>query len=497
MQDVVLVEAEVDADALGPTGQSDDESAEPPGVARARSAAAWFPRTRRWWAAGSVLALLVGANAVASGRREQARVAALAELPGIIAPVDGPLTELWQTDASPLDAPAVAGRLLAVLNGRDGSASVVGLDPRTGRVGWRTQVRPASSINGWAACAVPDPPGRMGGTASTPTVTCVVADDVVVTDEDISGYVEFPSRSRLLVLDARDGRVLSEDPALPSLSVAALGADLVTSSVAADGRVHVARADARGGPVRWRFVGPDPIPPDDAHQRMASIEVIGNRVVVHAGTTWVLSADGDVLGHWTPDPASPLGSWVAVMPGGRLVADPVVADDLGATWNQVTDLETGRSFAALGNPVQATLDDGSLADLFLTTAIEHRELVAYDVGSGHRRWTATAKTDGAVLVVDQRIVRTETHELQSVDGRTGKPVWTTPIASTAPSSLVSDGRLVLLIEPAAGPGAELVAYGLDDGRLRWKSRLPEDLYLFAIDGRLFGWSENGTVVALG
>lgn len=45
-------------------------------------------------------------------------------------------------------------------------------------------------------------------------------------------------------------------------------------------------------------------------------------------------------------------------------------------------------------------------------------------------------------------------------------------------------------------GVVVVAYGLDDGRLRWEVDVANEMYLFAIDGRLYRGSEQG-IVALG
>lgn len=39
----------------------------------------------------------------------------------------------------------------------------------------------------------------------------------------------------------------------------------------------------------------------------------------------------------------------------------------------------------------------------------------------------------------------------------------------------------------------LAAYGLDDGRERWTVPVDQSLYLTTVEGRLFGWSQDGYV----
>jgi len=61
---------------------------------------------------------------------------------------------------------------------------------------------------------------------------------------------------------------------------------------------------------------------------------------------------------------------------------------------------------------------------------------------------------------------------------------------------VTDGRLLLVTQ--LGPGGEmtLTAYGADDGRKRWQTKLADDLWLTVVDGRLYGWTGQG-IIAFG
>lgn len=497
MRDVVLVE--IDA---GETAGVDGEIAPPAsGPHRGGSPGDRLGRARRWWPVAAGLALAVATGTVAAGRRETARLAALAEVPGILAPLDGPVTELWRrADTSLWVGPTkVTGRLIGVEHGPDGGVDVVALEPATGEAVWRTAARPPGATDGWASCAVPGVPSPPTGAGAVPVVACVVADDVVITAESTAGYVYYPTRARLLVLDATTGAVVSDAPTEPSTSVAALGADLVISRVDADGRAHVTRTDAHGTADRWTFISPDPVPVDDSRQRVASVDVVGGLVVVEAGSSWVLSADGDVLDVWAPGPTTEPGGRVEVLRGGRLLAEPVAIDDVGTSGSKVMDLTTGRPFEAAGSPVHPVFDDGSLGDLLLMESSEEGDLVAYDIASGRPRWTIADTAGGGIMVVDGRVIRAEGDELQSIDGRTGKPVWANPVGEPAPSPQVTDGRLVLLTQQDPDRGTVLAAYGLDDGRLRWSAEVTDGVnlfYLFAIDGGLYGWSDLG-LVALG
>ena len=477
MQDVVL------DDAVGQDGS------DPSGGAPARTARGW------WWPVAAGLVIVVGAAAVDADRLEAARLATLAGIPGILAPIEGPVAELWRSDLSQwLGQGDAAGQVVGVRAGPDGSADVVGIDPVTGEAAWRAAARRPGAVDGWVSCATPDAARSTDGPDATRLVACVVADEVVITAENTAGYVYSPARSRLLVVDPTTGAVLSDAPTDPSTSVAAIGADLLFSRVDDAGRVHVARTGGRGAADRWTFTSPEPLPVDDFRQRVATVTVVDGLVVVDAGSTWVLSGTGEILARWNPGPMSDLGGRVEVVGGGRLIAKPAVTDG-GAARTEVLDPVSGRSFTAMGRPSRPAVDDGSLADLLLMQSRSSGDLVAHDLFSGRLRWTSPGGSAG-VLVIAGRVVRAVGDELRSIDGRTGETVWTTPIRPSTQSSLATDGQVVLLPEEDPDLGLVLAAYGLDDGWPRWRADVADDLYPFAMAGRLYGASERG-LVALG
>jgi len=448
---------------------------------------------RRWWPAAAGLAVVVvSVGALSAGRSEAARLSALEAVPGILAPLDGPVSERWRAaDLLWLGPTEVAGRLVGAESHLDGSVDVVALDPRTGRRAWRTRARGPGSVSGWIRCALPAAPRPAANTPAAPQViVCVVTDAVIITAESTSGYIYSASRSRLVVVDGTTGAKVSDAITAASTSVTAFSTDLLISDVGADGRLHLARTDARGRSTRWSVTSPGPIPLNDSRQRAAAISVAGGLIVVDAGSTWVLSGGGALIETWAPGADTPIGARVEVLRGG-LLGKPAASVD-GVSMTDVVAPGSGRSFEAAGAPAEVALTDGSLADLVLLQSAEGRRLLAYGKDQGELRWT-TPSDAGALVIVDGRVIRAAAGELESIDGRTGERVWTTPAARVRRGPLATDGRLVLLTRQDLGHGLVLAAYGLDDGRSRWQVDIDENLDLVTVAGRLYGWSGHALV----
>ena len=485
MQDVVLIDAA--PVAPGPAGRP----ASPPGGRDRRRAA--FAH-RRLWACGAVLLLVAVAAVDAVGaRREAATDALLARIPGILAPLDGPVAARWTSDVSLLAGEAkVGGRLVGVDSRIDGSADVVGLDPATGVPAWRTAVRSPGRVVDWVSCTVPD-------AADAHVVACVVADEIAITAETTNAYVYAPVQSRLVVLDAATGVQLADTSVQPSTTVASWGADLLLSTVDRTGRAEVVRTDSLGGSQRWAFAVPGLVPMDDFRQRTVTVSVTDGLIVVDAGTSYVLDGDGTVLTSWAPDPATTPDGTVAVLDSGRLIAEPTTsAVSAGAAgpataMTQVTDRESGRTVTVRGATVRPTVDDGSLDHLVLAQDARSDLLIASDRTSGRVLWTARGTGVGQVMVLAGRVIRYGAVELESIDGRTGALVWSTPVQASARSSLLTDGRLVLITERDSQGGTMLGAYGVDDGLERWRVGVARDLLPRVIGTELYGVPMVGIV----
>lgn len=452
-----------------------------PGGRRGRTGA---PR-RPWRAVAAVVAALaVGAAAVADAR-DAARVSTLRGLPGVLRPVDGPLTTVWTSDRR-LGAPLwPAGDLLVgVEDVWDGSrdVTVVALRRATGRTAWSTPViRDATTPVGGVRCVVPDAPA--GGDGTDRVVVCLSLDELGPDPQDLAQLE--PRRARLLVLAVATGEVLEERPVDPSTSLDVLGEDVVVKDVVDDGRVRVRRTDARVRDVRWTFHGhSSPRVPG-----YALVRTDDGLVVVAGEAGWVLSGDGGVVHAWPPARPAAAG-WGDVLRGRVLVLPR--RDVLGST--EVVELGTGRSFTADGYAPGLSVDDGSAGDVVLVQSARGEGLVAHRLGSGRPRWTVPGEDAGGALVLDGRVVRATSDRLQAVDARTGATVWSAPSVAGRAWGLHTDGRLVVRAEREAARGAVLVARGLDDGRVRWTGDVTDDLeHLVAVDGRLLGLTSGGTV----
>jgi outer membrane protein assembly factor BamB len=509
MQDVVMVDIDT-GEVVGPNGEPIASR-----VNHRRDRDAWLRGARRWWPVAAGLALVVAGTMVVANRRESARLAAIAGVPGILSPVDGRVAELWRNDAGQYSGLAeLAGRLVGVENHSDGSADVVALDPLTGTAIWRTAARPAGGVDVGAHCAFPDASRPADGTTVSPVIACVVLDEFVTVVNDAVGEARYPSKARLLVVDAASGAVQSDDQTDPSTSVSFIGTDLVTGRVDADGRVRVTRTDPRGTAVRWTFSSPAPVGKDAFGHAATWVEVTGDLVTIRSiaatyegvpgssASSWVLSASGDVIRSRIDDASEWFGGGISVLLAGKVLAEPTSR----ASSTAVIDLATGRSFTADATQLATWADDGSLPGLLIMQSPGGDHLIGYDLASGRPAWTVpTGILVGGAVIIDGRIVQAGTAAVTSIDGRTGETIWATPIvhpAATGQDSqpemrlVATDGRLVLLAWTDGSSGIVLSAYGLDDGKARWETHVDDAQSVNVIAGKLFGTSEHG-LVALG
>ena len=454
-------------------------------------------------------------------------MAALTDLPGILRPLDGPVTELWRMSSNP-DVMFVGGltgfggRLLLTENFMDGKADVVALDARTGQEDWRVEAQPARDVASDAAganasganCAFPGAEGAQ----RTSVVVCVVTDATisVTSDDDMIGETIVGTRAHLLVIDATSGAVVSQAPTDPTSSVTLVGADLIMGQFAADGRVQVTRSGARDGTLGWTFTSPDPVSTDASGQRnvwvwasegfigVSSHGAMGADGKLLEGSSWLLSLDGAVVRQRVAGPGDEYAG-LGVLRGGSMFVETTTTAT-GARASVLTDAATGRTITVEASPMGARPDDGSLGDAILMSSATGGALLAYDVATEQPRWTGAAAAEGGgyPMVLDGRVVRSGSDgspsvDLTSVDARTGETIWSTTVKSNQGGSLVTDGRVVLVSrsESTTSPGAVITAYDLTDGRRRWEVPIDDEQWLVEVDGRLFGLSGAGLVVAYG
>jgi len=485
MQEVLLEDVDVppagtpvpagpgtDGDGDGDAGVSDGPQPGRPG------------RARRAWVFGAV-ALIGVAAAVARPAAGEPAPGALAGVRGALTAVDGPVAELWRTDLRVTSALRdVSGLLVGAVEAPDRSEQLVALHPGTGETAWSTPLRgPGGPRRNGAECALPDV--RSG---HDPVAACVVTDAEEAVDLRSSPGDDGGASARLVLVRTTDGRVLRDEPTDPSATVAALGPDVVTSRVGADGRVTVDRSDPVTGEIRWTFTGAEPLRAT-AYGREAWIGVFGDLVLVGGDTGWVLSADGGLVHQWDAGPWGP--AWFDI------VGDGLLLEAAAGDATEVVDLHAGRTYGVDGRPVGTVLDDGSVPGLVLVQA--PGDLLAGYTDRGDRRWTAPDAGIGAsgLLILDGRVIRTHEGALSALDARTGETVWTTPLAPATELALTTDGRVVLCGRRDPDRGVVLGAYGVDDGRLRWDVVLPDGVDHVAVAaGRLFGLTDD-EIVALG
>ncbi|GAA2727575.1 outer membrane protein assembly factor BamB family protein [Cellulomonas aerilata] len=519
MRDVELVDAGPDhdhppgprADGRAPRGTPPAWASDLPGGRRTRAG-------RRGAAVLAVVAAVALAGGVAADRRESRRESELAAVPGVVRSLERPVAELWGTADRPVDDLHLVGDRLvgAVAREGGGGVDVVALALATGEDVWRTAVGTGRADARWTSCVVPgrhrpgpgagtddatddstdDGGGDGGSTPGTPVVVCVVVDETTTTEASALGTRTYPTRARLVVVDAVSGDIRRDEPTLPTGVLATVDDDVLLAEVAPEGRPHVVRLDPRSGHRRWSRTGPDALPADEFRQRTVRIEAAGDLVAVDGGSVRVLRAsDGSLVDSWRRDASLDTGGQVQVLGGGTLLARPAATSD-GGWGTRVVELASGREAGAPGYPLPVRPDDGSLAGSVVMLSVEGLDLLVLDVASGRVRWSVPAGSGGLPVVMDGRVVRAERRSLLARDGRTGEVLWSAALPARTGSPLMTDGRSVLVSLPDGRGGGELVAFGLSDGRRTWSVGLPQEVVLTSADGQLLG-SSSGRLVALG
>ncbi|WP_456786733.1 outer membrane protein assembly factor BamB family protein [Cellulomonas sp. P5_C5] len=525
MREVELVEAVDELERTRPRPGIPLAPAEPvrdPGddVLAART---WVRRHAPWLVASA--AVVVGSLAVTQvvlDRREDARVAALAAVPGIVPPIDSSVGVLWWADpelAPALQSGAVVdGLLVGGVQDASGDPVIVGLDPGTGRVAWRTPVdlptpqpTPTSaSPELWISCAaVP----RTDAGDDEPVAACI--------SQQYGEGVEGIPRSSVWVLDPAAGTLLADREVDGSWGLTFVDDALVVAQpVDEDGAP--ARTDA--GAVRWRVSADDVVSgeprwtwttpltdvvgredgPESAYAtRRASLESTGDHVVLGVdGHGWVLTADGEPFLDVPLDPAS----WL----------QPARADVfIESTWT--SSAYSGTLLLPDGTrvPIDETaswlaVDDGSAPGVVLTVGQAPGGadgLSGRSARTGARLW----HVDGTIvtsLLLDGTLYVATSDSLLAVDAVSGDLLWRTEI-DHMPQQLSTDGRYLLL----PGLGVTLEAYTLTDGELAWTVDLADQVRADAggdrstvfvggfqsgwHDPRLYVWMDTGAVAVLG
>lgn len=432
---------------------------------------------------GSRTALLVGAGLVvalvAAGvvgqalvdRRDQAVVDTVAAHPLGLRLLDHPPEVLWEVGSTArfqVGEVRTADDLLVGVDHTDtGPVAVHALDAATGREVWRTELvdgttrpepeleRPGDMLAPWTdsgRCLAP--PGR------TDVVACSVHDGSMVWTTDGTRDVP-PSTVRTVVLDTTDGTVLTDladvtGDLTDTLSFAFLG-DLLVLALPGDDGAEVVAVRTDGEEV-WRRTL-------DGWDDTVFVDGTGAGVVLVRSTDEALLVDDEGRTVRTVPMRPAEGLWAAPTLPDVLLIDN--GDDEGRG-TSVTVLRPDGDVTVEGYPVSATVDDGSVPGLLLTSLDGSAGIAAWDA-DGDRLWTAEKLSGWNALVVDGLVVTESEGTLVALDARTGEERWRVSRVSALP---MTDGRHVVVLTHE-GLETSVVAYDLHSGDEVWRVPAPD------------------------
>ena len=434
-------------------------------------------RRPRWpvWA-GVVVLVAVGATSVAhtaaDERRERDRREALADVPGLLPHLDGPLEEAWRAPDGVLWAVGSDVVVLAALRGEQG---LTGVDLRTGarmwtRPGEDETCRPLGERSGPARLAEPGPVEHL---ACYPFVTTADGDRAVLGEP-----------ADVVVLDVATGTQVATVPTPGDvLGVELAGHDVLVASLDREGAVVVARWDlppaGLGGTADevWARRLDEPLERIDELGWVFHVETD----VVRVGT--VDSAPLDLAtGEPRPDAARDgvLYTMDAVLPGGARVEWDFDAAGMGTGTSRVVPAGGGDVVELDGVPWLPDVTDGSAPGVLLLrrpgsvydAASGNGDVVAVDPASGADLWSGGRMAGVEPLVqIEGILVTAGAGKVVALDVRSGDVVWQDRVDGVgfSPSGL-TDGDVVVLTE-RAGRDLALVARDLGTGVARWRASL--------------------------
>ncbi|WP_250445873.1 PQQ-binding-like beta-propeller repeat protein [Actinotalea sp. C106] len=455
--DVELVE-ERDGIELPWVGAAEPDRAADP-AARAR-------RRRAGVVSGGLVLALVGATLgwgawqdLREVQRDEARVAALAEVPGAAPSLREPLEELWSTE---VPATSLTGGLLITADEAFGELRTSAHDVATGELRWRREVArdpgdPEPQVDACEA-AVEDGGALLCEVPST-------GQRAPNTDAELGG-----DPRRLVVLDAEDGAVRHvRDLGSTTIGWQPLGDDLVVAR--RDGRDLVLERSALDGTVTWSTRVPDLLE-EGATSSDLRLEVSDGLVHVSGRAAAVLDEDGTVLGRWRARAERDDGLRVTTSSVGF-----TVVRGSGGTW---ADRAGGALVSLGGQPLAAGVDDG--AHPYLELLRHEGRLRAVDVRSGGVRW-GTDAADRALLRVGDLVVLDDAVRLRALDLRTGEELWdrehATGILPLYP--VVTDGVRLLVPSWDLSEGRSMMALDLGSGEEVWRAPQPSSARVVVVE----------------
>jgi outer membrane protein assembly factor BamB len=490
MQEVELLDGDGDAGRIGPA---------PEATGRMRVG------RRRLIAGAAVVAVTLGVAQWVVTARESAALARLAQVPGVLSPVDATLDILRRVPAADVAAlfGGTGGRLE---RGNDGSQRLTWVGP-PGGPGWATELLgPNNALAGaqhvfaGSSCQTDNEPGTEIGTAHR--VVCLVTDGGMPMGGTGPNETIPASTRQVVVLSTADGTVKARWPLERGQSLALLPAGVVVVGSMTSDSGAVTAFDALTGDERWTHEQRLLTQAGYAEGGMGMNLFRAGDLIAYStpsGRLTLLSADGDVVrddlgyqgdvgGGWMTDPAS-----------GALVVQSHTRDGKSHSTFIAADGDPAGDLTVDGQPVYASVDDGSVPGLMLTydTALH-----GWDTDTRAARWSHDAYLTTSALILRGNIYAATTRGVIALDGRTGESLWSSQGRdSLIPGTLSTDGRHILLTPDTGGADATpvLVAYDPVSGDEAFRAQYPEGISpMGEADRRLMGYdAANDEYVLLG
>ena len=474
-------------------------------------------RRRHRWIGAAVVAVALGVVGfqLLADARERALLARLADVPGVLAPVDDRLPVAWRSDSAGelfWYKVATRGSLVGPVVDDDGSQRLVAYDLSTGTQRWSTDLYGPDPARADAEADLGASPPICLPTTDGPDpaqMACLASDGFVRYGSDIAARVP-ASASFVRVIDTADGRIVAQWPATGATFTVVDGVAVLASYTDSYGAVTLDARDLRTGEPLWTDHEPAPAqtgsdnvtdwPPDVyrvAHL-VAYADVVGHPVLFDVDGRRVHRETDHVAGTDLP------GAQVSVEPrSGRLV---VSEWSDGSGYARTTVLDGDRpGYTFRGSPYAPVVDDGSAPGLMLYFAADTRAdastagvvLHGADVDTGAPRWRSDLKvsTDipGAMILRGRAFVLTR-DGLAAVDTRSGRTLWSVDApAGTMFGPPMTDGRqlLVSIQEPDDISPGDLVALDPATGQQAWRKALPDGVdHVYPVGDVLLGLVEN-------
>ena len=450
--------------------------------------------------AALVAVLLVGQSVLDA--RERAAIAALADVTGVVGPVDEDV-QVLRTIPSSAGA-AVWGTGGSVTPGADGSVSYDWLDPDTGATVWTTPLlgpTPAlvdvEHVSGLTTC---DPEVATGETdvRHASRIVCLVTDGGVEYGDEGQPKLLPAKTTRLVVLATTDGSVLGDWPIDAAASIAVLPGLAVVTSANGDATV-VTAYDVGTGERRWRTRLDDSRPSEQwvsAWVARAEDQVL---VQVRESRQTIMSADGRVVRDLTSEQGSSFQGWYTDDSTGQLMFPSQAADGTSTLTVVAADGDPSKDRVLQGQPVPLGVDDGSVPGLVLTTDGSVR---AWDARTGKALWSSDVATfaDQAMVLRGRVFVGTG-DSVAALDGRSGETLWTKKSETGRYLvGLFTDGTHVLASLAAGGEQPSvLTAYVPSTGERAFQAALPPGIeQAMVMQHQLVGYdSATGDYAILG